>query len=58
MAYLEQRLNDAQGKHININRDRAAFTRHYNVLRDTIYTGLKAVSPFDKWLNGHKLGGR
>ncbi|XP_017958446.1 uncharacterized protein LOC108652761 [Drosophila navojoa] len=57
MAFLEQLLNDAQGKHININRDRSEFTRHYNVLRDTIYKGLKAVSPFDKWLSGHKLGG-
>ncbi|XP_017866377.1 PREDICTED: uncharacterized protein LOC108615985 isoform X2 [Drosophila arizonae] len=57
MPFLESRLNDAHGKHINIDRDRPGFTRHYNVLRDTIYKGLKAVAPFDKWLNGHKLGG-
>ncbi|KAH8371414.1 hypothetical protein KR093_007220 [Drosophila rubida] len=57
MASLENQLQRNISEFINIDGHRKSYTQHYNALRDTIYSMLKADQPLGKWLVGHKLGG-
>lgn len=57
MANLEQQLHIINADLIKFDKDRKAYTTHYDKLRKTIYDTLKTEEPLNKWLNGHKLGG-
>ncbi|KAM8712648.1 hypothetical protein ACLKA7_013045 [Drosophila subpalustris] len=57
MSNLEQELQRNVANFINIDANRKVYTRHYDALRDTIYSTLKSEMPMGKWLCGHKLGG-